>query len=175
MVNLFAGIISPKMKQIHKDMIQAVIEDTGCTVPCRLIYGITRYNECPNCYYDSIGQRSTGRYKPGGPVPFQYGAKCSVCNGLGRIPVEETENLYLCVNWDYRTWINVDLNVHSPAGRVQTFCDAELTPKIKRCKEAIFATDVEKYAKHRFQRDSEPEPCGFGNDAFISTLWKRIG
>lgn len=38
--------------------------------------------DCPNCYYNSSEHSSSGRYKPGGPIPFTYGV-CPVCKGTG--------------------------------------------------------------------------------------------
>ena len=176
MSNPFSGIITQGLKDLHKNMIDALLEDAALTRPCRLIYSSTKYTDCPNCIYDALGNRSSGRYEPGGPVPFQLGARCPVCNGAGRIAQEESEDdIYLCILWDYKHWINFDVNVQSPAGKVQTLSKIELTPKLKRANEIIFATDVEEYIRHRFQRDSEPQPCGFGANNYVTVMWKRIG
>ena len=155
-------------------MIDALLEDTALTHPCRLIYGITRYDACPNFYISTVGPVTASRYKPGGPVPFQLGARCPVCNGQSKIPYEETEEIYLCIVWDYKSWINFDVNVQSPEGRVQTISKIGTLPLLKRANQIILATDIEQYAKHRFQRDAEPQPCGFGANNYVSVLWKRI-
>jgi hypothetical protein len=174
--NPFSGIITQGLKDLHKNMIDSLLEDTALTRPCRLIYSSTKYDDCPNCIYDPVGKRSSNRHQPGGPVPFQFGARCPVCNGVGRIPYEESEDdIYLCILWDYKQWINFDVTVQSPAGKVQTLSKIELAPKLKRANQIILATDIEEYAKHRFQRDGEPQPCGFGANNYISVLWKRIG
>ena len=176
MTNPFSGIITQGLKDLHKNMIDALLEDTALSRPCRLVYSSTKYEDCNNCIFDNIGRRSSGRYQPGGPVSFNLGATCPVCNGIGRIATEESEdNIYLCILWDYKQWINFDVRVQSPEGKVQTLCSIDLTPKIKRANYIILATDVEEYIHHKFQRDSEPQPCGFGANNYISVMWKRIG
>lgn len=98
------------------------------------------------------------------------------CNGLGKIADEPTEeNVFLMVIWDYKQWINFNLNTRSPDGLVQTLSEASLTPKLLRADRVIFATDIEGYVRHQFTRDGEAEPCGFGNNDFVSIMWRRIG
>lgn len=38
---------------------------------------------CSNCYIDPVSKKSMGKYKKGGPVPFD-GKICPVCNGSGK-------------------------------------------------------------------------------------------
>jgi hypothetical protein len=173
--NPFSGIITQELKDLHCNMISSLLLNDGLTTACRLDYGVTRYDDCSNCIFDPIGRKSSGRYQSGGPVPFQFGSRCPVCNGNGRIGHTETEPINLMVIWDYRSWINFDINTQSPAGRVQTMSIMSTLPKLKRARFVTLATDIENHIKHKFQRDSEPEPCGFGEDNFITVLWKRIG
>lgn len=177
MTNPFSGIITQGFKDLHKNMIDALLEDSALTRPCRLVYSSTKYDDCPNCIYDSLGNRSSGRYDSStGTIPFNLGARCPVCNGAGRIATEETEDdIYLCILWDYKQWINFDVSTQSPKGKVQTLSKIELAPKLKRTNKIIFATDVEPYIRHTFERDSEPQPCGLGANNYITVLWKRIG
>ncbi len=175
-LNPFSGVITSGMKTMFSDAISSLLLNTACTSPCRIIYGGTKYTDCVNCIYDAIGQKSSNRYQNGGPVPFQMGTLCPVCNGLGKIADEPTEeNVSLMVIWDYKQWINFNLNTRSPDGLAQTLSTASLTPKLLRADRVVFATDIEGYVRHQFTRDGEAEPCGFGNNDFVSIMWRRIG
>ena len=72
MVNPFSGIIDSNFKTIFNNAISAILEDDALTVSCTLEYGITRYEDCVNCLYDPIGQKSSNRFQNGGPVPFPF-------------------------------------------------------------------------------------------------------
>ena len=91
---MFEGIITAEFKQLFKDAITALLEDTALTVPCQLIYGGTKWTDCPNCLFSPATNKSTGIYTVGGPVPFYTGV-CPYCNGAGRLSEEDTENIYL--------------------------------------------------------------------------------
>jgi hypothetical protein len=174
MTDPFAGIITQAFKDIHKYAIDALLEDDALTIPCRITYADNKQSDCPNCIYDSQRRRSANRYQPGGPTPFQYGTICPYCSGHGRISSEQSEEIYLAVIWDYRYWIDFDLNVQSPEGRVQTISKIDTLPSLKRAKYVTIGTDIENYVKHRFQRDSEVQPCGLGANNYCVVLWKRV-
>lgn len=175
--NPFAGIITADMKDMFTNAIDALLENTACTVPCRLIYGDTLWTDCENCIFDAIGNKSSNRYAAGGPIPFSFGI-CPVCFGIGRIPDEQTASVNLSIIWDYREWISfagVDAKTLSIDGYCQSISKMTTTIKdIKRCKEMIINTDIEQYVHHRFSRQGEPNPIGFGRDDFIVTMWKAI-
>lgn len=156
-------------------MIDALLANDALTLPCTLVYGDTNFTPCPNCIYDTLLRKSSNRYKQGGPVPFQFGTVCPYCGGKGLIATTSSEELYMAVIWDYKSWINIDLSVHTPDGKVQTLSKIDTFPQVKRAKEIIIANNIQNYAVHRFQRANEPQPCGFGATNYIATLWKRIG
>lgn len=173
MANLFSGIITSEFKQLFNDAISALLYDSACTLSCTLYYGITKHEACANCVYDSIGQKSANRYQDGGPAPFPFGTICPMCDGRGKRGVESTEDINLMVIWNYREFIDVG-TINNPAGTIQTLTFDEHTPKLKRAKELVVATDITNYSNHRFQRISEPQPCGLGNTEFVSCLWERV-
>ena len=173
MSNPFSGIISSDFKQIFTNAISALIYDDACTVPCTLYYGVTRYEDCVNCIYDPIGRKSSNKFQDGGSVPFPFGSICPMCNGQGKRGVESSEDLNLMVIWDYKQFMNVG-TVENPDGMIQTMTFAENTPKIKRAKEIIVATQLGSYARHRYERAGEPTPCGFSSE-FVSCTWKKSG
>jgi len=173
--NPFSGILSTNLKNTFEDEIKALLESGGGSTPCRLIYGVTRFTLCSNCIFDAIGKKSSNRYLSGGPVPFTDGQICPMCNGVGRIPQESTESINLVVIWDYRSWIDLGVNVNSPEGFVQTISEMDTLPKIKKAKDIIINTDIEKHVRHAFVRHGEPAPAGLCRDTFVVTMWKRYG
>ena len=171
MVDPFNGIINDEFKLLHKQAITEVIR--GCKRPCRLIFGDTLFTDCVNCVYDPIGKKSANRYQSGGPMPFGVGI-CPMCHGSGKIPDEQTENIDLCPIWDHREWIpQLRSVVKSPLGYVMTMSAITTYSSLKQAKKVIINTDIENYSANTYIRESEPEPCGFGNDDFVFVLWKR--
>jgi hypothetical protein len=169
----FDGIISDDLKTLFRDAIDALIRSDGLSLPCRLVYSGTKFTDCPNCVYNSITGKSNNTYTPGGPIPFYHGT-CPYCAGLGRVAVEATDTpVYLLVIWDYKKWLPMAVPVESPEGMIQTICSKDLLPSIKKAKEIIVDTNIEKFVRHRFIREGEPNPAGFGSSDYIVTLWKR--
>src|SRR5690606_18618325 len=112
MSNPFIGIITQELKDLHKNMIDSLLEEDALTRPCTIIYSETKHTECPNCYVNNITGKSSGKYKAGGPNPFYQGS-CPYCYGEGKISEQSTDTLYLLVLWDSKKWIlsNPGLNV----------------------------------------------------------------
>jgi len=175
MVNPFSGIIDDSFKSVFNNAISAILEDDALTISCTLEYGITKYENCANCLYDPIGQKSSNRFQNGGPVPFPFGGICPLCNGNGKKPVTASENVNLAVIFEPRQFLEVETPVNTADGYIQTLAKKDLTPKLQRAKEIIVATDVSGFFTHRYQRISEPLPIGLGNNEFILCTWRRLG
>jgi len=176
-MGLFDGIITSNHKTLFNDAISALLANSALTIPCQLIFEDTQIEECPNCIFDSMTGRSTGIYKAGGPMPFTHG-NCPYCFGVGTLATDNTLNTYMAVLWNYKEWIGwagIPNNTLVPYGQAQTLTAISMLTDIKRAKEVIFATDLSAYVKHRFIRDGEPNPIGFGGSDFLTTMWKRIG
>lgn len=169
----FTGLITDEFKQLHIDAITEVIR--GCSVPCQLIFGATKFTDCPNCIFDVGAGKSSNRYQANGPIPFNSGL-CPYCNGIGKIADEQTESISLCPIYDYKSWIpDINSNVQSPYGFVQTLSAYNTTySKLLQAKEILINTDQNSKVRSRFERYGEPQPCGLGSSAFVSTMWKRI-
>jgi len=170
----FSNIITSDMKKLFGNAIRSLLEDTALTVPCTLYFGITKYEACSNCIYDPIGRKSSNRFITGGPVPFRNGGICPVCNGNGKKPVITTENLNLAVIYDYKDFLGIKTPVNAPNGIIQVIARKEITPKLLRAKELQPSTEISNYANSRFERITEPQPAGFGDDEFVFCNWKRI-
>ena len=61
--------------------------------------------------------------------------------------MKNTENINLVVIWDYKSWIDLGVNVNAPEGFVQTISEMDTLPKIKRTKEEIQALAKEEARK----------------------------
>ena len=192
MSNPFSGIISTELKAVFKNAIDALIENSALTVPCALLYGDTIHTECTNCYIDIASKKSSNRYKSGGPIVFVDGQICPYCDGRGLITTTTSEIVYLAVIWNYSGKHKLGM-VDIPKGATVTISSIDLVPKIKRCKEAILDvssdgefdmnfgeafsagyTGLDLLKEHRFVRDGEPEPAGFGAHDYAFTMWKKF-
>lgn len=173
MTNYFSGIISSDFKALFTNALSALFYDDALTQSCRIYYGATKYEDCVNCIYDPIGQKSSNKFQDGGPVPFPFGNICPMCNGNGKRAVESSEDLNLMIIWNPKEFFNAG-TVESADGMIQTVTFVANTPKLKRAKEIIVNTDQGSYGRYRYQRTSEPTPCGFSSE-FIECMWKRSG
>jgi len=173
-------INSEALKILFKQAVDYLISCRTCTVPCRLTYpGI--YEACTNCSQQNpaIGKKHTNVAQSGSRVPVYAANQCSVCHGTNLISVDSTEILYMIPLWDYKQWFNTGLsssiiNARNPDGMVQTFSKIEVLPQIKRAKSIRIDTNIEQYTKHDFEIYGEPEPIGFGESSYITTLWKKL-
>lgn len=173
-INPMSGIITPGLKSLFNNAISAMLYDDACTIPCQISYGITKYEDCPNCIASPIGSQPANRYQDGGPIPFPFGSICPMCNGEGKKGIVTTEDLNLMVIWDQKDFFQVG-TVNTPEGDIQTMTFADRTPKLKRAKELIVATNIGSYSTHRFERITDPVPCGLDADQFVVCTWKRLG
>lgn len=172
MSNPFAGIITQGFKDLHKNMIDALLEDTALTVACTLIYSGTKPTECPNCTINNISGKSSGRYKSGGPIPFTNG-ECPYCYGAGRTIAESTETLYLMPIWDSKKWLLDDPAINIADISVQTMSKITTYDELARCSKIKIDTAVERFGIPEFTRLGLPRLITFGASNHIITSWKR--
>lgn len=172
MTNPFSGIINSEFKQIFKNAIDALLESTALTLPCRLVFP-GKTSPCPNCKFNPATGKSANVYLTGGPIPFTKGL-CPVCKGEGVKYSEATsDGLYFAVLYDHKRWIAMPFTPTSPETSVQTICAVSYLTDIKNAKEIIINTDLESKVIQRYVREGEPQPYGLGEDSYIATIWKR--
>lgn len=168
------NIISTELKNLYKSLIDELLRSNSLSLPCKLIYEGSSFTECSNCDIDSISRKSSNVYKNGGPLPFADGQICPNCRGLGGFYSESYDMANFLVIFDYKRWINFNSKVHDPEGMVQTISKFSDYMKIKTCQKIIIDTSIQNYTESYYQRDSEPQPCGFGDSSYIFTFWKKI-
>ncbi len=175
MTNPYSGIITAAFKQTFDNAIDALLENTALTVPCRLEYGDTKFTECSNCIIDPSKKISANKYKPGGAIEFPTGSICPACNGKGLIATLNTESLYMAVIWNENRSKMIQLGFKLDDQKVyaMSICDAVNWPKIDRTNLAILNTNLEGYGRQRYERVGDPTPMTFGFKTYIFTLWQR--
>lgn len=170
--NPFSGIITPELKLLHKNMIDALLEDEALTVECTLTYAETKFTECTNCYMNNVTGKSSGRYKAGGPIPFTNG-QCPYCYGAGKTTSESTENMWLLAIWDSKKWILNDPAINVADISVQTMSKITTLPNLNKCRNIKFDTKIAGHGIGDFTRVGHPQPLGWGDSNWIITSWKR--
>lgn len=106
-------------------------------------------------------------------MPFRNGGICPLCGGNGKKAVVTTENINLGIIYDYRDFLGSSTPVNIPDGFIQTVSKKETIPKLLRAKELQPSIAIKNYVDSRFERASEPQPVGFGNDNFVFCNWKK--
>jgi hypothetical protein len=175
-MSIFTGIITASHKQTFKDMINALLEDTALTVPCKLVFENTKLQSCPNCIYDSISARSSNQYLSGGPIPFISGQICPYCAGNGSLSFSKEETVYLgIIKPAFFSMAPLELeSVNFVDGKIQSLCNINLYSKINNCSHAIIDTNIVDLSLNKYIRYRDPVPMGFGDNSFIVTTWQIV-
>jgi len=175
-MSIFAGIITPAHKQTFKDMINALLEDTALTVPCKFVYENTKLQDCPNCLYDSITRRSSNQYQAGGPIFFIDGQICPYCAGVGSLSFTNEEIIYLgIIKPAFFNMVPLDLeSVNFVDGKIQSLCNIEYYAKIKNASYIIVDTNLSDLSLNKYIRYRDPMPMGYGDNSFIVTTWQSV-
>jgi hypothetical protein len=143
---------------------------------CQLHYKATKFEICPNCYYDPVNKRSTGRYKPGGPEPFPTATTCPVCDGKGRVQTDtvQTEIVKMSVVWDTSNYIQVAPNVQSPNSRLYTRGYMSDLPKILKTDYLTILGTINTYTNPEFIRAGEPvDASNIVQGRYFECYWDR--
>ena len=168
------NIITPELKELYKSFIDELLRHNSLSLPCQLIHDSSTITPCINCIIDPLSNRSSNMYNGQGPVSFADGQICPYCHGMGGLYSAATESLDMLVIFDYKYWVGFDSKVHRPDGMVQTITKLEDLPKIMNCNKIIIDTRITNYTESYFQRNSEPQPAGFGESSYFFTFWKKI-
>jgi hypothetical protein len=165
--------LSDDIRQIAEDAISDLIDQLG--KDCRLVYPPSMRN-CDNCTPDTIGRKSTNRYRDGGPMPFSVGT-CPMCNGTSKVATENSEVIRLLCDWSPSQYtIAKPGNIRIPDGYVETKGYVKDLPKVKKCQEMILQTDIEPYCRYKYTLAGEPVDSGnIVQGKFFVCLWRRSG
>lgn len=145
--------------------------DSNFGVTCRLTYPAKK-TVCTNCIYDPLLKKSSGIYKSGGPISFSNGV-CPYCNGVGFSESADTDTLKLRVYYEKKHWIRLPVTAELPDGSVQTIGHMADLPKILRCNNIVFNTDIEGNVEYKYKLSGEPMPHGFKRRKYFIAMWIR--
>jgi len=177
--NPFLGLVSSAFKNTFVNAIQSLTAEDSLSLPCLLEFEGSAYTACDNCHYDAVNQRSSGRYKTGGPIAFASGQQCPRCNGAGKIPdpASTTSTVQLIVIYDSRRWLPMgsnNLTAQAANGSIQTLSNADTYDDIRRCNTMLANTDVATESTQKYVRAEEPQRLGLGGDEFVLTMWDKV-
>lgn len=123
--------VSNRVKGKHKEAIRNVVKGLGRKVQ---VYKQPRKLECPNCYYDKLTDRSTGKsrwtaveaitkqqeYEAAGGTDIRYKyfkfGRCPVCRGKGYLEVQRKTWVDCLVTWDPSARGYENTLTYTPAG-----------------------------------------------------------
>lgn len=176
MSNPFSGIITSGHKELFKNMIKALLENTALTVPCKIVFENTKLEDCPNCIYDTISRRSSNQYQIGGPIPFINGQICPYCAGAGSLSYSEDSTIYLgIIKPVFFGMSPLELeNINFIDGKIQTLSEIKYYPKLKNASHIIVDTNITDLTLNKYVRFRDPIPVGFGDNSFIITTWQIV-
>jgi hypothetical protein len=134
-----------------------------------VIYYPPKLISCTNC-------TSTGIWKTGGPMPFNFGV-CPLCGGQNVKTQEASESVTMSLDWKPQRYFYLfpDLNIRNPKnvilsrGRI-----ADLT-KVAQCNH-MKVNGIDAYKHFNFKLIGEPiDPHNLAQGEFFLALWERSG
>jgi hypothetical protein len=172
MTNPFTGKISTAIKTLFKNGVTEIIR--GCSVPCQLRYYITKYDTDTAVEFNPVGKKQPNRPLAGGQVPFSHSQPSPMSDAEKKKATVQTVSIDMCVYWDIKKFYPMSVQVNVRDGYIQTMCSIDHLEDIKKASEIIIDTSLTQRVKLIFERASEPEPAGLGENSFLLTLWKRV-
>lgn len=157
--------------QAYKDAADDLISQ-NFGINCRLVYP-HRKIQCDNCIYDPVGQKSSNRYKHGGPAPFNFG-HCPTCGGAGYKEDEQSEIIKMRVYFGSDNFKEVAPGVDTQNADAQVIGFIYDLPKFERANEIICHSDLENYGTFKFRRASQAFPHGLQKDRYFIAFLTRI-
>jgi hypothetical protein len=159
--------LSPDLFNIYNEAV-----DNIWNRPITLVYPEIR-EECPNCTFN--GFRSNGRYKTGGPYPFEDGGLCPWCVGAGYKMIETTEQINARIYYSQKEWVKVGPEVQLANAAAQIVAKLTDLPKLQQCKYCIphYYPGIDNYNNQKLLRISDFYPMGFLQNPvkYIVTYW----
>lgn len=165
--------ISTDIVNTYNEVADALINDLG--VNCLLVYPELR-QQCVNCFTRTLGVGSSANvYRPGGPIPFQQGRPCPLCNGKGFKLVENTETIKMRVYYSPKEWVKIAMQIKVPDKMIQTIFFLSDIPKVMKAKHLMPDKHLHGYVTPRYTRMGDPSPHGFLHDRYVVVFWERVG
>ena len=172
MAKLFT--LSADVKKIAQDAIDDLIDQLG--KDCLLQYPPLP-EQCNNCVYDPIGNKSSNHWTNGGPMPFPNNSICPLCNGAGLHFKEQTKAIKLLIANSPSEWfVKIPAGLQVPSGIIQTKGYITDLPDVLQSRKLIVQISLEPMV--RFVYELYGEPIDQGNivqNRYWVAIWNRIG
>lgn len=141
---------------------------------CTLYYPPIQ-EQCNNCIYDPIGNKSSNRWLHGGPMPFDHGV-CPICGGLGTRAISQTEVVKMQFNFNATQWKKMPIpQLEIVDGLVLSKGRLVDYPKIRNCIYMDAALDIGGLVTLRYQLYGEPlDVYSICQGVYFVTFWKRV-
>ncbi len=132
--------------------------------------------ECPNCVPDAFlgAYKSSGKYKQGGPAPFESGMPCPYCNAEGYKLIEKTENIPGRIYTSEQAYKKFK-NMNIPNGSLLLVCRINFFSKIVQAKYMTPFSEIYNQTSERYMLDGQPEDTGFAINPvkYITSIWTK--
>jgi len=164
-------VITNELIEIYQGRIDALINQIGKNVT--LVFDADK-EVCPNCEFDPIRQRSSGRPKSGGPRLFKKGRQCPYCKGRGFVETQNQKCIKCLTRWNPRDAIQYGISVrrNKDIVRLKTFT-ADYDDLI-RASYAITNADIASVDRFRVRLKQTPVVVGLRESRYCISFWERI-
>lgn len=152
----------------YREVADAFINDLG--VNCRINY-LPRVEECVNCVFDSVSNKSSNVYKAGGPYPFDI--ICPYCDGVGYKETDCNEIIKLRINWQRKFFKTIAPLVNIPDNTVQVIGFIYDLPKVQKATHINLNVDQEGYGAYSYSLFGEPCTHGFLHNRYFMCFLTR--
>lgn len=164
------NFVPSQVFKVHEKISDDILMNKNITVTTKLVYP-ELVEVCPNCIYDGFNQKSSGRYKTGGPIEFTGGI-CPYCNGLGKINKPSGDEIELRVYYDKPSfrklgWVDI------PEGDAMCIGFIADKPKLKRAVNIIPSYEIKEYGEKSYSLASDPVPWGLSQDKYFMAHLSR--
>lgn len=165
--------ISEDIKSIAADAIEDLIDQLG--KDCLLVYPPI-YEDCLNCIFDEIGNKSSNHWKSGGSIPFSNGSVCPNCSGQGKHAIEMTKAIRLLISSDLRSFTKgLPPNIQVPDGAILTKGKMIDFADVLQCRKIIVQTGLQSSVRLFYKLYSEPlDTNNIAQGRFWNAIWERV-
>lgn len=166
--------LTDDIKQIAEFAIDDLIDQLGKT--CRLIYPPIA-SPCVNCLFDPIGNKSSNTWTNGGPIPFENGSTCPMCDGSGLHFNSMTKDIKVLVaNSPKDFFQKLPAHIQLPDGSIQTKGYMKDLPDVLQTRKMVFQLDIEGLIKYTYELLGEPIDQGnIVQGKYWVANWTRVG
>jgi len=141
---------------------------------CKVFYPPTQTG-CINCTVSPVSGRSSNIYLHGGPMPFNSGQTCPLCNGNYFKAVEVSEDVTMTINWEPSKFSNgFPADYRNNDGVIMTRGVSADLQKILNCSYMETFSEVG-FSHYRFKLVGEPIMANqLIEGRYFWCYWKRI-